>query len=401
MKKALSRIKVVELCNTPAGAYCSKLLADTGAEVVKVEEPGNGDPSRRRGPFIGDIPDKERSCLFLYLNTNKMSVTLDVKTSAGRRVFENLVKQADILVEDNSPRTMRRLGLEYKTLKAISPQLIMTSITPFGQTGPYRNYKSYPLNSYQAGGDGFLLQSGPAFSDRPPVKGGGYLGEYQAAIYAAGATMAALFARSVAGCGQHVDCSKQEALMTLNRNVIATYPNDGVVEDRKSRQYDAGGIYPVKDGYAMIMPMEEHQWQGVVHMMGDPEWAKDERFKTRQDRGQHRDEINAHVIAWMKQHTKEEVYKLGQANGVPTGPFYSPKEVLQSEQLKSRGFFVEFNHAAAGRVKVPVGVCKMSKTPVSIDKAPPLLGEHNETIYRERLGYSNEELVKLRDAGAI
>lgn len=401
MKKALSGIRVVEFCHTVAGAYCVKLFADLGAEVTKLEEPGTGDWVRRRGPFIGDIPDKERSSLFLYLNTNKMSVTLDVRTSAGKKIFKELIKQADILVEDNSPKTMKDLGFDFKKLSAVNPELIMTSITPFGQTGPYRNYKAYPLNTYQAGGDGFLLQSGPAFADRPPVKGGGYLGEYEAAINAAGATMAALFVRPAVGCGQHVDCSKQEALMMLNRNVLGRYAVEGVVEDRRSRQYDAGGIYPVKDGYIMIMPMEEHQWRGVVHMMGDPEWANDERFKTRQDRGQYRDEINAHIIKWMLEHTREEVYQLGQANGVPTGPFYSPKEVLQSEQLKSRGFFIEFNHPVAGRVKMPSGVCKLSKTPISIDSPPPLLGEHNNKIYCERLGYSKEELIKLRDAGVI
>lgn len=401
MKKALSGVKVLELCNTPTGAFCSKLFADLGAEVIKVEEPGCGDKARTRGPFVGDIPDEERSCLFLYVNTNKMSVTLDVTTRAGKKIFENLATQADILVEDNPPRVMKSLGLDYNSLKATNPQLIMTSVTPFGVTGPYRNYKSYTLNSYQSGGDGYLLQSGPAYNDRPPVKAGGYAGDFQAAVFAAGATMAALFARAAVGSGQHVDCSKQEALMTLNRFVIGRYANDGVVENRGSRQYDAGGIYQVKDGYIMMMPMEEHQWQGVVHMMGEPAWAADPRFTTRAERGKYRDEINDHINKWMKEHTRDEVYQMGQANKVPTGPFCSPKEVLQSEQLNSRGFFTEFAHPVAGRVTMPSGFFKMSKTPFAVESPPPLLGEHNASILGERLGYSAEDLVKLRDAGVI
>ncbi|MBI2907234.1 MAG: CoA transferase [Chloroflexi bacterium] len=401
MKKALAGVKVVEFCDLAAGPFCAKLLADLGAEVIKVERPGCGDKARSRGPFVGDAADGERSCLFLYVNTNKMSVTLDVDTSAGRAVFKDLVKQADILLEDKAPRFMKAHGLDFKSLSALNPGLVVTSITPFGETGPYRNYKAYPLNVYQAGGDGFLLQSGPAYNNRPPTRAGSYAGEYEAAIYAAGATLAALFARAAIGKGQHVDCSKQEALMMLNRNVLARYPIEGVVEDRSSRQYDAGGIYAVKDGYIMIMPMEEHQWQGMMHMMGDPAWASDPRFKTRQDRGGHRDEINAHVIAWMKEHTKEEVYQLGQANSVPTGPFYSPQEVLQSEQLKSRQFFVECKHPAAGKVKMPVGLCKMAKTPISVDSPAPLLGQHNHEVFGERLGRSAEDRVKLHDAGAI
>lgn len=399
-EKALAGVKVLEFCHTVCGHFCTKLFADLGAEVIKVEKPGIGDEARRREPFAGDIPHPERSLLFLYLNTNKKSITLDVNTAAGKKILEELVKRVDILVEDNHPRIMKKLGWNYKKLSSINPMLVMTSVTPFGQTGPYRDYKAYHLNIYHAGGDGYLLQSGPAYADREPIKGGGYLGECESGVVAAGATMAALYARGVIGAGQHVDVSQHEALIALNRYLLARYPNEGVVESRSTRSYEWGGIMKCKDGYMMMQAAEEHHWLALVKLMGEPEWTKDERFKDRIGRGQHKDEVNSRITEWMMQHTKEEIYLEGQKCGVPIGPFYSPEEVVNNEHLKERGFFIEFDHPIVGKVKAPRGPCAFSETPFGVEKAPPLLGQHNGEVYG-RLGYSKEDLVKLAEAGVI
>jgi crotonobetainyl-CoA:carnitine CoA-transferase CaiB-like acyl-CoA transferase len=154
-ERALSGIKVLECCNLVAGPYCAKLLADLGAKTVKVEEPGVGDEARRQGPFLGDVPHSERSGLFLFLNTNKLGITLNLKNPRGREIFSGLVKESDILVEDYSPREAKALGLDYETLGQLNPRLVVCSITPFGETGPYRDYKSYCLNTLHAGGDGY------------------------------------------------------------------------------------------------------------------------------------------------------------------------------------------------------------------------------------------------------
>lgn len=384
------------------GPYAAKLMADLGAEVIKVEEPARGDVARSRGPFLHDVPHPERSGLFLYLNTNKKSITLDIRKPTGRKVFKQLIKGADILIEDNPLGVMKGLGLDYDTLKAINPLLIMTSVTPFGQRGPYSHFKAFHLNVYHAGGDGYLLSSGPAFRDREPVKGGRFLGDYEAGVAAAGATMAALYARDALGSGQHVDVSMQEALISLNRGVLTRYPNEGVLESRSTRQYEWGGILPCKDGYVLLQAFnEEHHWTGLVEIMGNPEWAKDEKYKTKVSRAQNRDELNAHIIEWMKDYTMDEIYHGGQARRVPVGPFYTPADVVNSEHLKARGFFVELDHPEVGRLRYPSMPFQLSGTPVGEGHGAPLLGQHNEEIYCRRLGYSQEDLIKMRGNGII
>jgi crotonobetainyl-CoA:carnitine CoA-transferase CaiB-like acyl-CoA transferase len=200
-----------------AGPYCGKLLAELGAEVVKAEPPA-GDSARREGPFAGNSPHPEKSCLYLYLNAGKLGITLDLKSPRGRGIFERLVESVDVLLEDTPPGTLDDLGLGYTRLTQLNPRLVVTSITPFGQTGPYHGYKAYHLNIYHAGGDGYLLQSGGKTLDQPPMTGGGHLGDYEAGSAASVATFAALLAGRATGQGQHVDVSKQEALLALNRD---------------------------------------------------------------------------------------------------------------------------------------------------------------------------------------
>ncbi|MBI2909596.1 MAG: CoA transferase [Chloroflexi bacterium] len=401
-QKALEGIKVLEMCRMVCGPYAAKLMADLGAEVIKVEEPGKGDPARSRGPFQRDIPHPERSGLFLYLNTNKLSITLNLRKPAGKKAFKQLIKETDILIEDNPPGFMKKLGLDFDSLQAVNPMLVMTSVTPFGQTGPYKSFKAFHMNVYHAGGDGYLLSSGPEFWHREPTRGGRYLGDYEAGATAAGATMAALYARDVIGGGQHVDVSMQEALISLNRGVLARYPNEGVVESRATRQYEWGGIMRCKDGYVLLQAFNEpHHWTGLVDLMGSPEWAKDEKYRTKPARAANRDELNAHILDWMKDRTMDEIYHGGQARSVPVGPFYSPKDVVNNVHLNARGFFAEIDHPETGRLKYPSMPFKLSATPVGAGVGAPLLGQHNDDILGHRLGYSHEDLIRLRGDGVI
>lgn len=407
VSNALEGVKVLELCQFVAGPYCTKLLADLGAEVIKVEEPGIGDPARRRGPFLGDMPHTERSGVFLYLNTNKLGITLDVSTVTGKGVFRRLVQEVDILVEDNPPRRIRELGLDYDSLAVVNPQLVMTSVTPFGQTGPYRDYKAYPMNTFHAGGEPCIQLFVSPTPDRAPVTGPGFMGEHDAGLSAATATLAAFFYRGMTGQGQHVDASKQESLIALSRLENMFYANREKSETQEMATASAqgagmiGGLMPCQDGYVVLAVMQENQWQGLVELMGHPAWTDDEICQSEETRTLNALKITSLVQAWMMNQPQEDVFRSGQQKGVPIGTVNSPRDLVNSPQLRTRGFFVEIEHPEAGRIEYPTAAYRFSKTPWSAQRPAPLLGEHNERIYCGLLGYSREELVKMGQAGVI
>jgi len=404
-KKALEGVKVLEWAQFVAGPYCGKLLADLGADVIKIEKPGVGDAARGRGPFPGDVPHLERSALFLYLNTNKSGVTLDVKTGVGREVFLKLVQEVDILVEDNPPKLTEELGLGYESLRDINPQLVMASITPFGQAGPYRDYKAYYLNTFHGSGFGYvtpLEQHDPHILEREPIVMGGLFGEYQSGLNAAAATLAALYLRVVAHVGQHIDISKQETLLNSQRVEVGEYLEDGRVMSRTGIDEPSAlrwdGLMPCKDGYVYMMGGS--QIQNLFDLMGNPEWSRDEKFSPESFRS-HRMEVRPHVLAWVAEQHKEEIWHGDQQRGIPMAAVYTVEEVLNSEHMKAREFFVEIDHPEAGRLTYPSGLYRLSDTPVRFERPAPLLGEHNEKVYCDRLGYSQEDLVKMRESGAI
>ncbi len=402
-KRALSDLKVVEYADFISGPYCAKLMADLGAEVIKVEEPGVGDKARRSGPFLDDIPHPERSGLFLYLNTNKLGVTLNLRTPAGVKIFKELIKEADILVENNPPSVMKELGLTYHTLKEINPRLIMTSITPFGQSGPYRDYKASDLVSIHMGGIGYVtpwMVNDP--EKEPPLKGGGRQADFLAGVSAALVTMAAVYARQWSGLGQHIDLSEHEAVACILGRDIAAYSLEKVLWDRtKAPVAGAVSLLPCKDGYIQLHPREDRQWLQFVEIMGNPEWAKDERFKTAESRSNNWNSLVPLIWEWTKERTKEEIYHACQAKRIACGPVNSMDEVFRSPQLEAREFFVEINHPETGKLRFPRGPYKFSETPWRLARPAPLLGEHNEEVFSKRLGHSSEELVRMREAGII
>ena len=396
---ALGGVKVLELCRMVAGPYCTRLMADLGAEVVKIEPPSYGDKARRSPPFINDIPDAEGSGLFLYLNTNKLGITLDVTTTTGRNIFFELLKDADIIVEDNAPGWMQEHRLGYDDIKTINHDIIMTSITPFGQTGPYRDYKSYPLNSFQSGGEGYLTPGGVENMGRPPLRLGTFVGEYDSGLNAANATLGALFCRRRTGRGQWIDISKQESIMALNRLDMARFANHAEVITRARLGAPFGGILPCKDGYTVFITWEPEQWDKLVHFMGDPEWAKDEKFQDYAERHKYGEVINTLITEWTMQHTKEELYHRGQEAGIAFGMVFTPKDLIESEHLKAREYFVEVDHPRTGPIKYPGVPYKFSETPRRIEHAAPTLGQHNEEIFIKRLGHTKDEMRKWGPAG--
>lgn len=401
-QKALSGIKVLEWSSFVAGPCCAKLLADLGAEVIKIEEPGKGDVSRSRGPFLNDVPHPERSGLFLYLNTNKLGITLDMKNPGARKIFLELIKQADILVEDNSPVMMEEMGLAFDDLKKVNPRLIMTSITPFGQTGPYRDYKSYPLNAFHSGGEGYITPSGSHNLEREPLRIAKYFGERAVSNIAAGSVIAALFAREATGSGQHIDISKQEALVWLDAWDIQSYALSGSLTSRTTKVTRARGIYECKDGYMVFAPVgakEELWWSYFYQALIYPE--QDERFNDPKYISEHRKEMGDLRKELMMKRTRQEIYETPPARLIPLAPYNRVDDVVDSPQMKARNYFVEFDHPEAGKLRYPSAPYRFSETPWSVESPAPLLGQHNEEVYCNRLGYSKEDLVKLREGEII
>jgi crotonobetainyl-CoA:carnitine CoA-transferase CaiB-like acyl-CoA transferase len=393
---SLAGLSVLELGRMVAAPYCAKLFADLGADVVKLEEPGVGDPARRRGPFPDDVPHPERSCLFLFLNTSKRSITLDLQTQAGRRIFRDLILEADVLIEDTAPGELERLELDYPRLAELNPRLVVTSITPFGHTGPHRSYRSHHLNIYHGSGHASPFYESAMGEDRAPPKAGGYLGEYDGGLMAAVGTLAAVMGSAASGRGQHLDVSNQEAMMSLERVEIARLANDPNPPPRGP----AGGLTEAKDGYVMITPLEHHQWQGLIRAMGNPEWSKADWCQNEASRYEHFLEGRQHVQEWAAGLTRDEIYHRAQAEGAPTGPVRDVAEVRDWEQARARGFFAEIEHEQVGKQVYPTAPYRFSKTPWA-GSAAPLLGQHNEEVYCDRLGYSRRDLARLTASGVI
>jgi crotonobetainyl-CoA:carnitine CoA-transferase CaiB-like acyl-CoA transferase len=396
-------IKVIDLCSFIAGPFCTRLLADFGAEVIKVEAPGNGDEARRRGPFPGDHPDPEASGTFLYTNTNKLGVTLDIEHPDGRELFRKLVREADVLVEDRAPGELARLGLDYESLKAINPKLIMASITPFGQVGPYRDYKAYHLNLYHASGQGYLLPMFAPNLDNAPVKGPGFLGEYDGGMAAAIAILGALYHRGASGDaeGQYIDISKQHAMFQLERSQLRRFIDTGTDPNRTGKGRLLESLVQCKDGFAVLILSSQSQWEGLFEAMGRPEWGANEPFNTQAGRSANYAELRVRLNDWAKDLTTDELFHRVQANKTACAPIQTAEQIYKSEQYRERGYFENVDHPVAGRFEYPGNPFRMSNVEALRRKPAPMLGQHNETIYGKRLGLDQDDLVKLTQAGTI
>lgn len=402
-KRALSDLRVVEFGEMVAAPFCAKLLADLGAEVVKVERPQRGDVARSYGPFKDDVPHPERSGLFLYLNTNKLGVTLSPTDTEGANIFKELVAESDVLVESNPPGVMKRLGLDYPALRQINPRIVVTSITPFGQTGPYSGYRAFDFNIWHAGGLGFLWRE--RYLDegtRRPLKGAGTLADFHTGVSAAIATMGAIVRRDLADEGQHVDVSGQECVASVLGSAYATLQMTGRVVGRGA---DVRSVtmqpLPCKDGSVQLTGREEHQWQALVDAMGNPEWAQDDWCKSKQSRAENSDVLRLMMLEWTMALTREEIVERVQRKRAPASMVMDMGDVMADRHLRARDFFAAADHPEVGVVEYPSAAHKLTETPWSIERTAPLLGEHNEEIYSGRLKRSKGQLAKLTEAGII
>lgn len=401
--QALRDLKVVEWSEFVSGPYCGKFLADLGAEVIKVEKPGCGDPSRSYGPFPGDIPHYEKSGLFLYLNSNKLGITLNVGCAAGAQIFRQLVQQADVLLENHRPSEVEELGLTYDNLRELNPGLVMTSISPFGQTGPLRDYRTCNLVSTHMSGLAFINPSEGVddAEGKPPLKTPGHQGDMMAGLTAAVATMSALLARQMSGKGQHVDVSEHEALASIMRRELAVHAMEGMTWTRPkgTMPHQTSDIYRCSDGAVYLACSGDRQWGPWVEIMGNPEWAMSELFQDQTSRRENWDAAKTLVEDWTSQQTVQDVLRAAESVRAPCRQVNTPGALVESEVLAAREFFEEVDHPEAGRVKQPGAPYKLSESPWKIRRPAPRIGEHNEDIYCGRLGYSKEDLARMRAQG--
>jgi len=401
---ALSGVKVLDLTHHIAGPYCTKLLASQGAEVIKVERPGSGDPSRAMGPFPGDQPDPEKSALYLYLNMGKKGVTLNLKSPEGVRLFKELVKDADALVENFSPRVMPSLGLSYETLREINPRLVMTSISNFGQTGPYRDYKAQDIVITAMGGLNYTTGD----PQREPLKPGGSQGQYIAGTCAFTSTMLALYSSLAGGEGQYIDISMAELIAPHQELTTVSYAYGGQIHGRGLYRYIYGypvDLYEAKDGL-FVLNANGQGGNGLTMLallVDKPELVDHpylDRLNSMARINATFEEFDALFGDYFKTHTRLEIVEKAQELDMAFAPVQSMEDLLKDPQMEARNFFVELEHPKAGRLRYPGLPWVMSECPSYFARAP-LLGEHNEEILGGRLGLSKDELAKLRQEGTI
>lgn len=402
---ALAGLRVLDLAG-PMGVYCGKLVADLGADVIRIEPP-EGDRSRDLAPFYQDEPGLERSLFHWHFNANKRGATLDLGQADGRALFHRLAARADVVIETFQPGYLAGLGLGYADLERANPRIILTSITPFGQTGPYADYLGEELIGQASGG--LLWMCG--WPDRPPVMMGGWPSLHQASAEAAAGALLALEFRDQTGEGQHVDVSVQAAMPLSLMASMPEYYALGVLRQPRVGDFHGtalNGMFACSDGYLDIrFRGRPGQWanlvawlaeEGLVDDLGEEKW-RDAAFRRQPDSARHIDEVFQGLVARL---TREEAMDLLQRKGLEVGAVYTAEDILRDPQLQARGFFVDVEHPELGRAfTYPGGPYSLSETPWRLRRRAPLLGEHNAEIYGGELGLSASEMEALRGRRVI
>jgi crotonobetainyl-CoA:carnitine CoA-transferase CaiB-like acyl-CoA transferase len=376
--QGLEGVKVLELGHMVSAAYATKLMADLGADVIKLEEPA-GDHARQRGPFPGGNVDREKSGLFLYLNTNKRGVTVDLQQEQEK--LSNLVAWADVLMHNYPPAQMAELGIDYNKFRQINPRLVMCSVTPFGLTGAYKDYKAYELTLTNAGGWAWLSPGASDQPDQPPLKAFGQQADFQGALCAATVALAAYYRALESGVGEHIDLSVQSYTASFLEQNFVYYTYLGRIASRLGRRLlSPWGIFQCQDGLIFLLAVEEDQWQRLVELMGNPEWASWEIFKDQANRSKNFDVLKMYLEEWLQGWKVEELWRTGQARRICLAPVFTMAQMATQEQLHSRNFFVEVNHPRAGTLTHLGSPYKLHEPWWQIRRPAPLLGQHKQDV---------------------
>jgi crotonobetainyl-CoA:carnitine CoA-transferase CaiB-like acyl-CoA transferase len=398
---ALSAYRILDLTDS-RGAYCAKLFADLGADVIKIEWP-EGDTGRSFPPFVNDIPHPEKSLYFLHRNANKRGITLDFDTSEGRDILRKLVKTADVLVENSPPDYMEGLGLDYPALREINPRLVMASMTEFGHSGPYKYRQGSNLVDFAM--SGVMITSG--YPGKEPCLLPGSPAYDAASVHASIGILCALYMRSSTGEGQYVDTSVHESSrMGLYPWIVPNYSyalNPGGPPPTSETRMGASiyPVFPCKDGLIRVVALTPRQWDGLVRVLGSPDVLLMEEWRSFMYRIGNADDLYALVLEFTEKYTMLELFEAGKREGVPIAPILSIEDFYNSPHTKARSFFVEVDHPVAGKADYPGPPYKWTETPAAMRRPAPCLGEHNVEVYCDELGFSKDDLVALRGAGVL
>ncbi len=385
---------MLDLTRVLSGPYATMILADMGAEIVKVEQPGAGDDSRGFGPY-----QNGESAYFMSINRNKSSITLNLKHPKGKEILLQLVKQVDVLVENFRPGTMERLGLGYETLSQINPGLVYAAISGFGHTGPYSTRPAYDGVVQAMGG----IMSITGEKGGQPTRVGPSIGDLAAGMYGAIGILTALFHRERTGKGQVVDVAMLDCQVSLLENAIARYVVSGEIPTPAGNRHSS--IVPFEpfatlDSEIMVAAGNDSLWQKLCVVLAKPDLANDERFITNPLRNRHYDELRPILAEVFTRKTTDEWCEMLDKAGVPNGPINTVDKVVMDPQVLAREMIVETEHPTAGKLRMPGVPVKLSVTPGSVRKAAPTLGQDTQQILGA-LGYSEQQIAQLRADGAI
>jgi len=402
-QSALCGRRVLDLADA-SGAYCGKLMADMGADVIKVERPG-GDPARRIPPFWRDEPGDDTSFSFLYTNTSKRGITLDLLRPEGQELLLQLAEKAEVVVETFAPGEMDALGLGYEALHQRNPRLVLTSITGFGQTGPQSDYRSSDLIASALGGALYVTGE----ESDPPVTLAGSQAHVTACTFAASSALIALLHAARTGCGQHVDISVQETMTAMTHICgVGKWLDDGILPKRRGTGLFASvpsGAYPCKDGLVYLMVNRPHHWKALaewIHEETGNEEVLDPMFEGPSSRRQeYRELIDLFVSELTARLTVDEAYHEGQRRHIAFTPVNTAEAVTRDQHLAAREYFVPVEHPGASTLPYPGPPYRHTRTPWALRSPAPRVGEHNDAVYREELGLSEERLRGLRDDGVV
>lgn len=376
---ALEGIRVLEFATMVSGPYCGKLLGDLGADVIKVEAPG-GDPARGEGPFPDGNVDPEKSALFLYANTSKRGIVLDLSKPEDLERFKGLIAWCDVLIDNHAPDVLAGVGLDWPAMQKINPGLIYTAITPYGLTGPRKDVPGGELTLIHAGGLGNLLPVRVSNLDRAPVKTGGYPVGYHGGVSAALATCAAVFAKRRTGEGTLIDISLQEVILAMMAPSVTAPHYHGTTWSRMPDRPPAMGRVQTSDGYVVLNALDDHHFRAVAELMGNPEWCAGEEWNSMAYRTNHLLEIAPLIDDWMLTQKKDELHHKAAQKGIPIGPINTAADVMTNKQYKARGYFREVDHPKAGKLRYAGTPYQMSGTPAAVTRPAPLIDQHRDEI---------------------
>jgi crotonobetainyl-CoA:carnitine CoA-transferase CaiB-like acyl-CoA transferase len=399
--RGLGALRVVECGQGVSAAFGAKMIADLGAEVIKVEPPG-GDLMRRRGPFPNDQYDPEKSGLFVYLNTNKRGVTTDLGKPEGRELLGRLLEKADILIHNVPPYERANQGLESAALCAKYPGLIVASISMYGDRGPRANWRGYELNASNAGGWAYLSPGASPYPELPPLKPFGSQCDFQGGAHAALTSLAAMRSKLRSGQGQAIDVSEQEAIAAMLEMNFMHWTYAGRETSRLgSRALGPWFLADCQDGKIFVLAVEEHQWQGLVKLMGSPDWASEEIFKDRVSRAQNMDALKALMSEWISEWKVTDLYKAAQEARIPFAPVNTMQQMYESDHLQERKFFVPFEQPGMGKLTLPGAPSQYGKIKWALRRPAPRLGQHSEEVFCGEFGVPRDHLAKLKQSGVV